>query len=194
MLRLDLQFYAFFMIILCGAVLGLLFDLLRVARGHFRPNRLVSAAADLLFWGVATVALSGALFYGNWGEVRFYVLVALLLGVGVYYWLASPVIMALARLIIAVLEWLVNLVATLVLKLVWAPVVFAAGLLWATAQTLWRWTAGLGMFLWRILGAWLFRPLRGPFRWLKLHYLLAKRRFKRRLRHLLLGPPRPRRR
>jgi spore cortex biosynthesis protein YabQ len=192
--RLDLQFYAFFMILLCGAVLGLLFDLLRVARGHYQPNRLIAALADLLFWSVATVALSGALFYGNWGELRFYVLVGLLLGLGLYYWLASPLVMDMARLVLRVLEWLANLVATLVLKLVWAPLVWIAGLLWSGLLTLWRWLQALGVGLWRLLirlGGWLLTPLIGPYRFMKLHYLLTKRRWKRRLRHWLLGPPRP---
>jgi spore cortex biosynthesis protein YabQ len=195
--RLDLQFYAFFMITLCGAFLGLTFDLLRVARGHYQPNRLVAAAADLLYWSVATLALSSALFYGNWGELRLYVLIALLVGVGLYYWLASPVLMALIRAVIAVLEWLANLVATLILRLVWAPIVFVAGLVWAFVQMIWRWVRGLGLWLWRLLerlGDWLLAPFIGPYRFLKLHYLLTKRRVKRKLRHWLLGPPRPRKR
>ncbi|HLN60874.1 MAG TPA: spore cortex biosynthesis protein YabQ [Symbiobacteriaceae bacterium] len=194
MQRLDLQFYAFFMIVLCGASLGLLFDLLRVARGQYQPNRWVGAMADLLFWGVATVALSGALFYGNWGDLRFYVLVGLLVGIGLYYWLASPLTMALTRLVLWVLEWLTNLVASLVLKLVWAPLVWIAGMVWGGLVTLWRWLGALGRWVWRLLdrlGGWLLTPLIGPYRFMRLHYLLAKRRLKRRLRHWLLGPPRP---
>jgi spore cortex biosynthesis protein YabQ len=195
--KLDLQFYAFFMITLCGAFLGMLFDLLRVARGHYEPNRWVSAAADLLYWSVATLALSSALFYGNWGELRLYVVVALLAGLGLYYWLASPLVMSLFRAVIAVLEWLANLLAMLVLRLVWAPILFIAGLLWAVLLTLWRWIRKIGLWLWRLLdglGNWLFTPLIGPYRWLKLHYLLTKRRVKRKLRHWLLGPPRPKHR
>jgi spore cortex biosynthesis protein YabQ len=195
--RLDLQFYSFFVIGLCGAVLGLLYDLLRVTRGHYRPNWLVGAGVDLLFWAVATLALSGGLFYGNWGEVRFYVVVGLLLGLGLYFWLASPVVRELIRAVIGVLEWLARLVATLVLKLVWAPLLALAGLVWAGMCVIWRWllalATGLMYGLERLFG-WLAQPLIGPYRCLKLHYLLTKRRVKRRLRHWLLGPPKHRRR
>lgn len=197
MLRLDLQFYAFFMIVLCGAVLGLLFDLLRVMRGHYRPNAWVGGAADLLFWGAATAAISSGLFYGNWGELRLYVLVGVLLGVGLYYWLASSVVMHLTRLIIAAVEWVINLVIDLILRLIWAPLVFVAGLVWSALQTLWQWTLGLAEIIWRMLngvGQWLLAPLNGPYRWMRLHYLLTKRRWKRRLRHWLLGPPKNRKR
>ncbi|HYG60921.1 MAG TPA: spore cortex biosynthesis protein YabQ [Symbiobacteriaceae bacterium] len=197
MQQIDLQFYSFFTLLLCGAVLGLLFDLLRVARGHYRPNALVAAAVDLLFWGVATLAFSSALFYGNWGEIRFYVVVALSLGIGLYYWLASPLVIELVRLFLALLEWTANLIATLVLRLVWAPLVFMAGLVWGGLLTLWRWLTALAGTLLELLdrlGHWLMRPLNGPYRYARLHYLLAKRRVKRRLRHWLLGPPRPRQR
>ncbi|HWI62659.1 MAG TPA: spore cortex biosynthesis protein YabQ [Symbiobacteriaceae bacterium] len=192
MQRLDLQFYGFFMIVLCGAVLGTLFDLLRVARGHYRPNAWLAAAADLLFWAVATFALASALFWGNWGDVRFYVVIALLIGVGLYYWLASPVVMGLYNTVFAVLEWIANLIATLVMRLLVAPVLWVAGLVWAGIQTLAGWVVALGQGLWRLLerlGGWLLEPLVGPYRFMKLHYLLAKRRLKRRLRHWLLGPP-----
>ncbi|HWH68489.1 MAG TPA: spore cortex biosynthesis protein YabQ [Candidatus Sulfotelmatobacter sp.] len=194
MQRLDLQFYGFFMNVLCGAVLGTLFDLLRVARGHYRPNLVLAAAADLLFWGVATLALSSALFYGNWGEIRFYVVVALLMGIGMYYWLASPVVQAVYRAVIGALEWMADLIATLIMRLIVGPVVWIAGLAWAGAQTLARWVMALGKWLWRLLerlGGWLLTPLIGPYRFMKLHYLLTKRRLKRRLRHWLLGPPTP---
>lgn len=195
--RLDLQFYSFFAVVLCGAVLGLLFDLLRAVRYHYRPNRWLGALSDLLFWAVATAALSGALFYGNWGEIRFYVLVGILLGLGLYYWLASPVILHVAGLIIALLEWFVNFCITLVLRLVWAPLMALVGALWGAVLILLRWTRALVTGLWQGAGqllGWIWRPLIGPYRCFRLHYLLTKRRVKRRLRHWLLGPPRPRRR
>lgn len=179
------------MILLCGAALGLLFDLLRTARGYYRPSPWVAAAADLLFWIVATVALSGGLFYGNWGEVRFYVLVALLLGVGFYYWLASPVLTQLVRLLFRLIGWLIHLVTMLILKLIWAPILALGGLLWATVRVLWRWLLALATGIWRgldWLSGLLLRPFVGPYRLLKLHYLLTKRRWRRTLRRWLFGP------
>jgi len=194
--RLDLQFYAFFMVILCGAVLGLLFDLFRVARRHYSLNWFLGALSDLLYWGVATVALAGALFYGNWGELRLYVVIGLLLGVGLYYWLASSLVAGLADLVLSTLDWLANLLVQLVLRLVWAPLVAVAGFIWATLRWVASWLLRVLDGLWRLLvvvAGWLLEPLVGPYRFMKLHYLLTKRRLKRRLRHWLLGPPRPRR-
>lgn len=195
MQRVDLQFYAFFMTTLCGIALGLLFDLLRVMRGYYQPNRWVGAVGDLLFWCAAALALAGGLFIGNWGEFRFYVLVGLLIGIGLYYWLASPMIIALLRALLRLITWILDLVWGLVLRLVWGPLVFLATLLLGGVRILWRWTLALLSGIWRALDGllgWLLRPLRGPYRWAKLHYLLTKRRVKRALRRMLLGPPRPR--
>lgn len=193
---LELQFYSFFMVYLTGAGLGLLFDLLRVLRARFQPTPLIGAVADLSFWVAATAAVSAGLFHGNWGDLRFYVLVSLLLGVGSYYWLASPVILSLFNLLLDVLTWLTRTLVRLVLKLVWAPLVAMAGLMWSWVLLLERWLRVLVRFLggWASqLLDWLMRPLVGPYRFCRLHYLLAKRRLKRKLRRWLLGPPRKRR-
>jgi spore cortex biosynthesis protein YabQ len=190
--RLDSQFYALFMVILCGAVLGLLFDLLRVVRGYYRPAWILSAISDLLFWTVATVALSGALFFGNWGEFRLYVLIGLLAGIGLYYWLAGALIRRCAWQVLQILEWLANLMVMIIIRLIWAPLMVFASLLSATLLLLWRWFRWCTIGAWQALisvGNWLFAPLVGPCRCAKLQYLLFKRRVKRRLRHFLFGPP-----
>lgn len=197
MQRLDLQFYAFFMIVLSGIALGILFDLLRALRGYYRPNRWVGAAGDLLFWGAATLLMATGLFFSNWGEFRFYVLVGALLGLGLYYWLASPVILAIVRGVLHVITWLLDFVWMLVLKLVWAPLVALAALLMGVGRILWGWLRALLEGVWsalEALGSWLMRPLVRPYRGVKLRYLLLKRRVKRTLRRWLLGPPRNRRR
>jgi spore cortex biosynthesis protein YabQ len=186
MQRVDLQFYAFFMTTLSGMVFGVLFDVLRVLRGYYRPGRWLAALADLLFWGAAALALGVGLFMGNWGEFRFYVLIALLLGLGLYYWLGSPTMLALLYSLLRFLTWL--------LELLWAPVVALATLLVATGRLLWQWALTLLGAAGRLLawlGRWLSRPLIRPYRCAKLHYLLTKRRVKRTLRRWLLGPRRP---
>lgn len=197
MQRLELQFYAFFMIVLSGIALGMLFDLLRALRGYYRPNRWVGAAGDLLFWGAATLVLASGLFFGNWGEYRFYVLVGLLLGLGLYYWLASSVVLAGARGTLRLITWLLDFVWMLVLKLVWAPLVALATLLFGVGRIIWGWTRALLEGVWHgleALGGWLIRPLIKPYRGMKLRYLLMKRKLKRTLRRWLLGPPGHRRR
>jgi len=173
----ELQFYAFFMTILSGVGLGLLFDLLRAVRAFLRPGRFLAALGDLCFWGAATAMLGAGLFLGNWGEYRFYVLVGILTGLGLHFWLASPTVLWLAGGLLRLVDWVLELVWSLVLRLLWAPLVAVGRLLFGIA---------------RRVGGWLWRPLVRPYRCVKLHYLLTKRRVKRALRRWLLGPNRPR--
>jgi spore cortex biosynthesis protein YabQ len=191
--QMDLQFYAFFITVLCGAVLGLFFDLLRAARGYYRPNAWIGGAADLLFWVIAAGALTGALFFGNWGELRLYVLVGLVGGVSLYYWLASPLVLTLAYGFLRLLGWLWNGLVSLVLRLFWVPIVALAGLIWGALGILFGWLKRAGFATLSLIDGLFFlllRPLRGPYRCCRLHYLRTKRRVKRFLRRWLLGDPR----
>jgi len=192
---LELQLYSFFMVSLSGAAFGLLFDVLRALRRHFRPNPWIGALADLSFWAVATAAVSAGLFHGNWGELRFYVLVSLLLGLGSYLWLASPVVLGLLSLLLRAMQWLVRGLINLVLRLVWAPLVALAGLCANGLLLLYRWLrrllGWLGGLVGRLLQG-LLSPLIQPYRLLRLHYLLLKRKVRRWFRRRP-GPPRGRR-
>jgi spore cortex biosynthesis protein YabQ len=178
------------MVLLCGMGMGVLYELLRVGRSYYQPGVVAGAVADLLFWVVAGLFLGAGLFVGNWGAARVYVLVSLLAGLGIYFWLASPVVSQVVWALLRFLDWLWALLVTMADLLVWRPLCWLVQLLLALGRRLWLLLQGLGRGILHLL-EWLFRPLvRGPYRYLRLHYLLTKRRWKRWLRHKLLGPPR----
>jgi spore cortex biosynthesis protein YabQ len=91
-LQVQLQFYSLFMVLLCGMGMGVLYELLRVGRAYYELGVVAGAVADLLFWVGAGLFLGAGLFVGTWGAARIYVLVSLLAGLGLYFWLASPVV------------------------------------------------------------------------------------------------------
>lgn len=183
MLQVQLQFYSLFTVLLCGMGMGVLYELLRVGRSYYQPGLVVGAMADLLFWVVGAAFLGAGLFLGTWGAARIYVLVGLLMGLGLYFWLASPVVGGLIWSVLRFLDWLWDLLVTLVDRLVWRPLCWLGLFLYKRVQGLLKWVL-------RLL-TWLFQPLvRRPYRFLRLHYLLTKRRIKRWLRHRLLGPRR----
>jgi spore cortex biosynthesis protein YabQ len=80
MTTLSQQFFVFGLTIALGVLMGLLFDFYRVLNRLFRPSRLATQIGDLLFW----LLLAGVVFFllilGNWGEVRVYVVLGLILG------------------------------------------------------------------------------------------------------------------
>jgi len=87
------QTYAFLMTILAGGVIGFLFDLYRVFRSMLRPKQLGTAVTDLLFWIVVTPTVFAMLLAGNWGELRFYVLVGLAIGLLLYFQALSAAVL-----------------------------------------------------------------------------------------------------
>lgn len=87
------QVQTFVITILTGILLGVLFDCYRVLRGAFKPKALMTWLADLLYWLVATAVVFVALVFSNWGELRFYVFMGILSGLGLYYnWLSLYII------------------------------------------------------------------------------------------------------
>lgn len=70
--------------VLAGMIMGLSFDLYRVARWAFRLGRALTAIFDVLFWILAATLVFAFLLAYSWGEVRFYMLVGFAMGFGVY--------------------------------------------------------------------------------------------------------------
>lgn len=86
------QTYAFLMTILAGAIVGLLFDVYWVFRSTFRPRQFATALTDLLYWIVVTPTVFAMLLAGNWGELRFYVLIGLGVGLLLYFQALSSIV------------------------------------------------------------------------------------------------------
>ncbi len=67
-----------------GAIVGVFFDLYRVARSVLRLGRLATAIADVCFWLFAASVVFAFLLAMCWGEVRFYVFVGFAVGFATY--------------------------------------------------------------------------------------------------------------
>ncbi|MDR0293364.1 MAG: spore cortex biosynthesis protein YabQ, partial [Oscillospiraceae bacterium] len=79
--------------LLLGAGLGFVYDCMRVIRGRL-PLRAVTAALDVLFWGVcAAAAFWFAMSFGG-GELRIFSLVAMMGGIVAYFCLLSVFVRA----------------------------------------------------------------------------------------------------
>lgn len=101
----DGQIDTFVIAVATGAFLGLLFDFYRVLRALYRPRRLLTALADLLYWLGATGLVFVALLFGNWGELRLYVFIGLALGALGYYRLLSRQAVRLMIGLLRALAW-----------------------------------------------------------------------------------------
>lgn len=117
------QFYAFAVTVLIGITIGMLFDFYKVTRGIFRRGKAFVNLGDLLFWVVTTVIVFLMLLAGNWGEIRFYVPIGIILGATCYIKLLSSSITKNLLYIIFVLNKIAGLI-TKVLKVVWLVVTY----------------------------------------------------------------------
>lgn len=83
------QARAFLITIGIGAAAGFCFDYYRVIRRACRLKKLGTYIGDAIFWLAATVIVFMLLLWGNWGEMRLYVLIGLGLGALLYFNLFS---------------------------------------------------------------------------------------------------------
>lgn len=92
--------------LLCGAVLGFLFDLFRIPRRLYRVGVGWTLVWDLLYFAVAGGLTVYTLFSANAGVLRGYELIALLLGFSGYQFLLSRYLLPFLIKSAAVFLWL----------------------------------------------------------------------------------------
>lgn len=83
------QFYAFIVTVIMGLTVGLLYDFYRFTKGIVRPGKLLGYMADVSFWVISTLTVFFLLLIGNWGEIRMYVIIGVLIGTALYFKLLS---------------------------------------------------------------------------------------------------------
>lgn len=147
---LGTQLYAFGIVLLAGITLGLFFDFFRVVRGLIRPGFIGTPILDLLFWALITPILILYLLLANWGELRGYVIIGLLLGLFFYRLILSGMVISFLLWLVQGIRGLLNLFVSFVLWLISFPVLLIqeARFSWSHRQ--------------RIMGAtkkaWRFKP------------------------------------
>ncbi|HHT74042.1 MAG TPA: hypothetical protein GX008_10060 [Firmicutes bacterium] len=117
---LSAQLYAFGIILLAGLTIGLVVDVYRVIRGILRPGLVSTAILDLMFWALLTPILVIYLLLANWGQLRGYVILGLILGFAFYR-------LTMSRAVVALLLWLIDLLGRLVTfagTVVWSIISF----------------------------------------------------------------------
>ncbi|HHX51028.1 MAG TPA: spore cortex biosynthesis protein YabQ [Clostridia bacterium] len=87
----QLQF--FFQTILIGIVVGILVDFYRTVRRLSNPRQWITITGDFIFWVFLTVLVFYFLLLVNWGQVRAYVFIGMIIGLLVYAHFFSPFVL-----------------------------------------------------------------------------------------------------
>lgn len=137
---LGTQLYSLGIVLLAGITLGLFFDLFRVIRGILRPGLISTPILDLLFWALVTPLLVLYLILANWGELRGYVLIGLVLGLFFYRLLLSGMVTSFLLWLVQVVGGFLNLLVSFLLWLVSFPVLLIqeARFSWSHGKRNWR--------------------------------------------------------
>ena len=100
------QAYVFFIFILNGLIIGILFDIFRILRKSFKTSDFRTNLQDILFWIITGLILLYSIFKFNNGELRTYIFLGVFLGVVIYMLLFS-------RIFIKVNIFIVNILKTI---------------------------------------------------------------------------------
>ena len=74
---------------LCGVLIGIFFDIFRILRKSFKTSNLITYIEDTIFGVITGLFLIFMLLDFNNGDIRFYIFVALLIGLILYFLLIS---------------------------------------------------------------------------------------------------------
>ena len=98
------QAYLFFVFIINGVLIGLLFDFFRISRKVFSTNDMVTYIEDVLFWILAGAIMLYSIFVFNNGELRLFMFLGIILGALVYMVFVSSYIIKINVKIINMLK------------------------------------------------------------------------------------------
>ncbi|QKG83092.1 spore cortex biosynthesis protein YabQ [Kroppenstedtia pulmonis] len=147
-----------------GWLMGLILDTYRVLCHRFRLRGWVVSLVDLLYWSVSAGLVVSLLMWSNWGELRFYVFVAVISGLAVYYYWFSRGMMSWIRRILDGLEKIIRWLLKLLQVILWTPVVTVGIALYRLLTFLLRTCIQVLMFPLRLLkpAAKIFHPVLSP--------------------------------
>ena len=85
------QLYVFLIYCLCGAIIGLFFDIFRILRKSFKTPDIITYIEDIIFWILTGLFLIYIIFTFNNGEIRSYIFIGLAIGILLYLLIFSKI-------------------------------------------------------------------------------------------------------
>ena len=98
------QIKIFFIFILSGFFIGLLFDFFRILRKSFKTPDLITYIEDIIFWLITCILLAYTIYKYNNGELRAYVFIGVFIGTMLYILLISKHVINISVKIIKILK------------------------------------------------------------------------------------------
>ncbi|MCH5585868.1 spore cortex biosynthesis protein YabQ [Shimazuella sp. AN120528] len=154
-MTLETQWITLSLMFASGALLGVFLDVYRVLARRFTLRGWPISMIDLLFWVSSACFVFGILLWSNWGEMRFYIMIAIIAGILFYLRLLTKPITNILTKLLYFVEWLIKRVIRLIEILFYRPIVRLISLLW-------RMFRAILLFIWKIITKpllWLLGPV-----------------------------------
>ncbi|MDQ8737477.1 spore cortex biosynthesis protein YabQ [Paenibacillus sp. LHD-38] len=172
-MTLGMQWLTMAVMLLSGLGMGTVFDGYRVVTNELKFPRWWIPVLDVIYWMAAALVVFRVLYASNNGEVRAYVFIGLAIGIVIYYFLFS-------RMVIATVKWLIGAVRkliTFILKCLEILIVKPLLLIYKMVLVILAFGSALTIFIFKIviqlvrpfwkLFVWMVRPVTRPLgRWL----------------------------
>ena len=131
----EIQTNIFFIFTLNGLIIGILFDFFRILRKSFVTKDIVTYFQDIIFWILTGILILYSVFVFSNGEIRLFMVVALLLGITTYMLCISKyiidvnvkIILFFKRIFNKILEFMlipINVLKKLISKIFIRPISF----------------------------------------------------------------------
>lgn len=114
------QAFIFFVFILTGFLIGILFDIFRVLRRSFKTSDIITYIEDILFWIITGLIILYVSFAFNNGQIRGYTLLGLILGGFLYLLIFSNIFI---KVMVKILNYIKKIVG-FILNIVISPIKF----------------------------------------------------------------------
>lgn len=160
-MSLQIQILTFLTMFTSGWSLGILFDIYRVVTRPMHLPRWIVGALDIVYWCAATTFVFRMLYMSNYGELRFYVFLGLLIGIGFYFGVMSKVTIEAIQFVIRCIQWVIRFLIQCFTVLVIKPIM----ILYQFTVTLVGFLVAVSIFLLKIVLQ-LFYPIWAIARWL----------------------------
>lgn len=114
------QEIVFFAALVGGFLLGVLWDFYRLLRHYIPISSIGTALGDILYWIISLVLGLNIIIKVSWGNIRFFILFAFLLGALLYFYLFSSIIL---KLCICLIDFVIHTIIK-VYKIIIFPIKF----------------------------------------------------------------------
>lgn len=122
------QGYLFFIFVLNGVIIGLLFDFFRILRKTIKTKDFVTYIQDFLFWILTGIIILYSTFTFNNGEIRLFLFVGIIIGVALYMLLISSyvikIFVTIFNFIKKILGIPIKFISKIFKKLLFKPILF----------------------------------------------------------------------